>query len=151
MTKTVITNLFEQLKTKDIYCLGHGKHFRNCTLPFLKDSGLIERLRGFVDVPGDQIVLDAKKYESIRRAELASFSGEETVLLVAVAGYREILSQLRADSRFSHIKVIPSVFPEALYEDLQMLDADQAPQHFRKHDIQVIPKVIHAIWFPSPV
>ena len=44
-----ITDYFEQLKTKDIFCWGSGKHFRNSTCPFLMKSGLINNLKGFVD------------------------------------------------------------------------------------------------------
>ena len=126
-----ITKLFEYLKTKDIYCLGQGKHFKNITLPFLKDSGLIQNYRGFVDAIG----------------ELSSLPADKIVLLIAVNGYREILSQLRADSGLSQIEAIPSIYLEALYEDSLMLAADQAPDGFRKNANPVIPKVIHAIWF----
>ncbi len=139
--------LFKELKTKDIYCLGNGKHFKNITMPFLKDSGLIENLRGFVDASGEHLVFYNKSYKSIRRSELASLPKERTVLLIAVTGYREIMAQLKADKKLSQIKAIPSIFLEALYEDEMMLAADQPPAGFRKNDAPVIPKVIHAIWF----
>lgn len=139
--------LFEKLKTKDIYCLGHGKHFKNTTLPFLKDSGLIANLRGFVDASDEHIVFNKKSYSSIRRSDLASFPKDRIVLLIAVNGYREIMAQLRADSQLAQIKAIPSIYLEALYEDRQLLLAKQAPTGFRKNDTPVIPKVIHAFWF----
>ena len=139
--------LFEELKTGDIYCLGHGKYFKNSTLPFLKSSGLLENLRGFVEPDGKPVVLQDRSYDGIPLPELSRISHEKTVLLIAVKGYREILSQLRADAGLAHLTAIPSLYLEALYEDKMMLSAKQAPAGFRKHEIPVIPKVIHAIWF----
>lgn len=145
--QTTIIKLFDELKTKDIYCLGYGKHFKNITLPFLKDSGLIENLRGFVDSSEDQISINDMSYDSISRSDLASLPGEHTVLLIAVTGYREILSQLKSDSKLAGLNAIPSIYLEALYEDILMLAARQAPMGFRKNDKPIIPRVIHAIWF----
>lgn len=145
--QNTITKLFDELKTKDIYCLGYGKHFKNITFPFLKDSSLIGNLRGFVDSSEDYIEMDGRRYRSICRADIASLPKEHTVLLIAVNGYREILSQLKADPGLAQINSIPSIYLEALYEDILMLTADQAPKEFRKNDKPVIPRVIHAIWF----
>ncbi len=141
--------LFEKIKTKDIYCLGHGKHFKNITLPFLMDSGLIGNLRGFVDASGEDLVFNDKSYKVFRRDQLSSFSIDDSVLLIAVTGYREIINQFQAAPGLSNLWAIPSIFLEALYEDRLMLSADQAPPGFRKNDKPVIPKVIHTFWFSN--
>ncbi len=129
-----ITELFEDLKTKDIYCLGSGKHFKNVTLPFLRASGLIDNVKGYMDTIED-------------RSSLSLLPEERTVILVAVTGYREILSQLKNDPLLAHINAIPSIFLEALYEDRLMLAAEKPPVGYRKNSRPVIPRVIHTFWF----
>ncbi len=143
-----ITKLFEELKRKDLICWGSGKHFRNITYPFLCESGLIENVKGFVDIPGtSQVVLDGKKYDLIKKADLISKANEDTVIIAAVAGYKEVMTQLGSDRRLAEIEVIPSIFLEALYEDMLLLRARKPPKDFRKNKIPVIPKIIHTFWF----
>ncbi len=125
-----IIEYFEALKTKDIVCLGSGKHFRNITCPFLRRSGLIDNFKGVVE-----------------KEELYEMDVDKTIILLAVAGYEEILSQLRADSRLAGFEAVPSIFLESLYEDMLLLSADKPPVNYRKHDKPMIPKIIHAIWF----
>ena len=125
-----ITEYFETLKTKDIVCLGSGKHFRNITCPFLRRSGLIDNFKGVVE-----------------KEELYEMDADKTIILIAVAGYEEILSQLRADSRLAGFEAVPSIFLESLYEDILLLSADKPPVNYRKHNKPMIPKIIHAIWF----
>ncbi len=121
-----ISEYFEKLKTKDIICWGSGKHFRNSTLPFLKKSGLIDNLRGFVDVPGTaDIVLDDRSFDRVGKENLKAASGKNTIILIAVTGYEEILSQLQADSGLKQVEAVPSIYLEALYEDLLLLSADK--------------------------
>ncbi len=139
---------FEQLKTKDIVCWGSGKRFRSSTLPFLQKSGLMDRLRGFVDVTGTKNSLpNGEELPLIPKSRLAEMDRECTVLMVAVTGYREVLAQLQADPELAGFEAIPSMYPEFLYEDLQLLTAEKPPVNYRKHDAPVIPKKIHAIWF----
>ena len=145
-----ISEYFETLKTKDIICWGSGKHFRNITYPFLCKSGLIDNLKGFVDFPGlTDPVLSQRSYDRINKDRLAKMNSKNTVILIAVTGYEEILSQIHLDMRLSFIEAIPSIYLEALYEDMQLLSAEKPPVDFRKHDTQVIPKLIHGIWFSS--
>ncbi|MCR4895825.1 MAG: hypothetical protein K5891_03500 [Lachnospiraceae bacterium] len=139
---------FEQLKTKDIVCWGSGKRFRSSTLRFLQKSGLLDRLRGFVDIPGTKRSLpDGESMPLLPKERIAQMDRERTVILIAVSGYDEVLAQLRADAALSAFEAIPSMYPEFLYEDLQLLTAEKPPLHYHKHDAPVIPKVIHAIWF----
>ncbi|MCR4998443.1 MAG: hypothetical protein K6A05_01225 [Lachnospiraceae bacterium] len=143
-----INDYFSELKTKDIICWGSGKHFRNVTLPFLQKSGLLENLKGFVNPSGgSEVVVCGCKYPVFSRDELCDMDAAQTAILITVAGYDEILSQLQADSRWSNFEAVPSIFLESLYEDLQLLSVPKPPLHYRKHDKPVIPKVIHAIWF----
>lgn len=125
-----IIEYFEALKTKDIVCLGSGKHFRNITCPFLRRSGLINNFKGVVE-----------------KEELYEMDVDKTIILIAVAGYEEIFSQLRADSRLAGFEAVPSIFLESLYEDILLLSADKPPVNYRKHNKPMIPKIIHAIWF----
>ena len=125
-----IAEYFESLKTKDIICLGSGKHFKNITCPFLRRSGLIDNFKGVVT-----------------KKDLAEVDRDKTIVLITVAGYEEILSQLRADTRLAGFDAVPSFFLESLYEDMLLLSADKPPANFRKHDKMMIPKMIHAIWF----
>ena len=61
-----IDGYFDELKTKDIICLGSGKHFRNSTYPFLCKSGLIENLIGFADFSGSaDVTVGDKTYAGI--------------------------------------------------------------------------------------
>ncbi len=152
MMMMTITDYFEQLKTRDIICWGSGKHFRYRTLPFLCKSGLIGNLKGFVDPsPSGAATIEVGDVScpKIRREDLAEFDIENTVLLIAVAGHEEILSQLRADPGAAGLEAIPAIIVESLYEDIQLLSADKPPAHYRKHDTPVIPKIIHGIWFSS--
>ncbi|MCR5546551.1 MAG: hypothetical protein K6F30_08770 [Lachnospiraceae bacterium] len=133
---------------KNLICWGSGKHFRNITYPFLCDSGLIENLKGFVDIPGTSFVeLDGKCYDLIKKDALGDFVDEDTILLVAVTGYQEVLSQISSDKKLSHVRAIPSIYIEALYEDMLLLSAKKSPKNFRKNKEQAIPKVIHTFWF----
>lgn len=143
-----LKTLFETLKMKNLICWGSGKHFRNITYPFLCDSGLIENLKGFVDIPGTSFVeLDGKCYDLIKKDALGDFVDEDTILLVAVTGYQEVLSQISSDKKLSHVRAIPSIYIEALYEDMLLLSAKKSPKNFRKNKEQAIPKVIHTFWF----
>ncbi len=143
-----ITEYFKELKTKDIICWGSGKHFRNSTEPFLRKSGLINNLKGFVTATGKPVAeFGESSYKTIGKAELAAMDSKNTVILIAVTGYEEILSQLRSDARLAVFGAIPSIFLEFLYEDLQLLSVVKPPRNYRKHDTPMIPKIIHAIWF----
>lgn len=128
-----IERYFEKLKTKDIICWGNGKHYRNITYPFLQKSGLIENLKGFADASDKE--------------KLAQMDRDKTVILIAVTGYDEILGQLKADERLSGFEAVPSIYLEALYEDMLLLSAKKPPLNYRKNNKPVIPKLIHAIWF----
>ena len=128
-----IERYFEKLKTKDIICWGNGKHYRNITYPFLQKSGLIENLKGFADASDKE--------------KLAQMDRDKTVILIAVTGYDEILGQLKADERLSGFEAVPSIYLEALYEDMLLLSVKKPPLNYRKEDKPVIPKLIHAIWF----
>ena len=143
-----ISEYFETLKTKDIVCWGSGKHFRNITYPFLCKSGLIDNLKGFVDFPGlSDAVLKERSYDRIKKEKLSKMDSKNTVILIAVTGYEEILAQIRSDDSLAKIKAIPSIYLEALYEDMLLLAVDKPPADFRKHDTPVIPRIIHGIWF----
>ena len=128
-----IERYFEKLKTKDIICWGNGKHYRNITYPFLQKSGLIENLKGFADVSDKE--------------KLAQMDSDKTVILIAVTGYEEILGQIKEDERLSMFEAVPSIYLEALYEDMLLLSVKKPPLNYRKEDKPVIPKLIHAIWF----
>jgi len=125
-----ITRYFEQLNKKDIYCFGSGKYFRNHTLPFLNASGLIKNFRGSVD-----------------KESLIKLPHENVFVIIAVTGYREILSQLKGDDYLNKFTSVPSIFLEALYEDMMMLKAPKPPVLFRKNKEITIPKTIHTFWF----
>lgn len=143
-----LEQLFNELKTKDIICFGTGKHFRNITYPFLCKSGLLEQVRGFLDTPGGgKINLGDGSYDRIRRTDLYSMDAANTVILIAVTGYREIEKQLLSDPKLASIKAIPSIYLEALYEDLLMLSATKPEPGYRKNTKPVIPKIIHTFWF----
>ena len=117
-----ITNYFEQLKTKDIFCWGSGKHFRNSTCPFLMKSRLINNLKGFVDFANTAPVeIGGRSYPRIGKKELALQDHRKTVILITVSGYDEVLSQLRADTVLSDFEAVPSIYPEFLYEDMLLL------------------------------
>ncbi|MBO6241861.1 MAG: hypothetical protein J6O61_13630 [Butyrivibrio sp.] len=128
-----IERYFEKLKTKDIICWGNGKHYRNITYPFLQKSGLIKNLKGFADASDKE--------------KLAQMDRNKTAILIAVTGYDEILGQLKADERLSGFEAVPSIYLEALYEDMLLLSVNKPPLNYRKQDKPVIPKLIHAIWF----
>ena len=143
-----ITEYFELLKTKDIICWGNGKHFRNITRDFLCRSGLIDNLRGFVGGSGKETVeVLGNPYKVFGKEELAEMESHKTVILITVAGYEEILTQLRSDARLAGFEAVPSIYLESLYEDVLLLSAKKPPLNYRKHDRPVIPKIIHAIWF----
>ena len=143
-----IDGYFDELKTKDIICLGSGKHFRNSTYPFLCKSGLIENLTGFADFSGSaDVTVGDKTYAGIGKEKLGEMNRENTVVLVAVAGYEEILAMMQSDAGLASIEAVPSIYLESLYEDILLLSADKPPMNYRKHDTSVIPKVIHGIWF----
>jgi len=120
----------DELKTKDIYCWGSGKYFRNHTLPFLNSSGLIDNYKGHAD-----------------KALLLKLPHEKTFIIIAVTGYREILTQLHGNPYLAEFTAVPSTFLEALYEDMMMLSAPKPPVNFRKNQEECIPKVIHTFWF----
>ncbi|MCR5054862.1 MAG: hypothetical protein K6A69_08465 [Lachnospiraceae bacterium] len=144
----MLADFFNELKAKNIICYGSGKRFFNRTYPFLLRSGLINNLRGFLEAPGAKDVeLDGKTYAVIKKRELAEADTKNTVLLIAVSGYEEILSQLRSDAVLSGMEAVPSLYLESLYEDLELLSVEKPPLGYRKHDVPVIPKVIHGIWF----
>ena len=143
-----IKEYFEALKTKDIICWGSGKHFRNITWPFLCRSGLIKNLRGFVGSSDrEKVEVSGRFFDVIGKENLSQMDGDKTIILITVAGYEEILSQLGADSRLSGFEAVPSIYLESLYEDMLLLSAKKPPLNYRKHDKPVIPKIIHAIWF----
>ena len=142
-----LTALFQQLHTKEILCWGSGKHFRNTTYPFLKRSGLIENLKGFVDIRGKSpVMVENREYFCIGKEDLKKHLSKDTIILVAVSGYGEITRQLKNDSTIES-EVIPSIFLESLYEDLLLLSVEKPPLNYRKHKEQKIPKVIHTFWF----
>ncbi len=143
-----IAEYFETLKTKDIICWGSGKHFRNITCPFLYKSGLFENLMGFVGVSGKESVeILGHSYNMFGKEELAEMDSSKTIILIAVSGYEEILAQLQSDTRLAGFEAIPSIYLESLYEDILLLSANKPPLNYRKHDKQMIPKIIHALWF----
>jgi len=125
-----IIRYFNQLKTKDIYIWGDGKYFRNHTRPFLNASGLTDNYRGHAD-----------------KARLMQLPHENALIIIAVSGYREILSQLQGDSYLAKFMAVPSLFLEALYEDMIMLSTAKPPADFRKNPEITIPKTIHTFWF----
>ena len=71
----IVAELFADLKTKNIICWGSGKHFKNLTLPFLKSSGLIENLQGFVENSGETSTFAGITYENISVKELRRPNG----------------------------------------------------------------------------
>ncbi|MBP3274111.1 MAG: hypothetical protein J6L93_03815 [Butyrivibrio sp.] len=99
----------------------------------MQKSGLIENLKGFVDASDKE--------------KLAQMDSDKTVILIAVTGYDEILGQLKADERLSVFEAVPSIYLEALYEDMLLLSVKKPPLNYRKNNRPVIPKLIHAIWF----
>ena len=133
-----INGYFETLKTKDIICWGSGKHFRNTTYPFLLKSGLIENLRGFVDVPGSSgVEIGGRAYDRIGKDELAGNKDKNALILISVTGYEEILTQIRSDPELKNIEAVPSIFIESVYEDILLLSAEKPPVNYRKHDVHV--------------
>ena len=148
MRKMTVSEYFESLKTKDIVCWGSGKHFRNSTYPFLCKSGLIDKLNGFVEVPGStDVEIGNRFYGRIGKEELARMDREKTVILIAATGYDEILAQIRQDAGLALFEAVPAIYLESLYEDMLLLSVDKPPVDFRKHDKPMIPGIIHAIWF----
>ena len=144
----IIETLFERLQHKNIICWGNGKHFRNITYPFLKKSGWNHKLQGFVNIAGSkELNVEGIEYPRISKDEIASMDIEQTVILIAAVGYQEILSQIQNDPKLRGFIAIPSIYLEALYEDLQMLLAQKPPEGFRKNPLPFIPKVIHTFWF----
>ena len=142
-----ITEYFEELKTKEIISWGSGKHFRNITYPFLSRSGLICNMKGFVDVPGTMDAeIGGRLYGRIGKDELAGMNRKKTIILIAVTGYDEILTQIRSDNILSSFEAIPSIYLESLYEDMLLLSVDRPPRNYRKHDNEIIPRIIHGIW-----
>ncbi|MBO5621675.1 MAG: hypothetical protein J5959_08620, partial [Butyrivibrio sp.] len=102
-----IKEYFDELKTKDIICYGSGKRFRNITLPFLEKSGLIDNLKGFVDGKlAKDIEFAGRSFRIIGKENLAAMDPGYTVILIAVTGYEEILSQLRADAGLSAFEAV---------------------------------------------
>ncbi|MCR5397990.1 MAG: hypothetical protein K6E68_00480 [Lachnospiraceae bacterium] len=109
---------------------------------------MIGNLRCFADIPGSSdVVIKDRSYGRIGKDRLTKLSGENTVILIAVNGYEEILSQIRSDAELNRFEAVPAVFLESLYEDTLLLSTDKPPVNYRKHDRQVIPGIIHAIWF----
>lgn len=143
-----IETLFEKLQRKNIICWGNGKHFRNITYPFLRESGWIRKLIGFVDIAGSrEMEVEGHTYPRLKKGEISSMDEKQTVILIAAVGYQEILSQIRNDPKLRGFLAIPSIYLEALYEDLRMLLAPKPPEGFRKNPLPIIPKVIHTFWF----
>ncbi len=139
---------FEILKTKEIICWGSGKHFKNITCPFLSKCGLIDNIRGFVGIPGKESARYLGHFFDVfTKEEVARMDIDKTVILITVTGYEEILAQLRADPGLTGFEAVPSIFLESLYEDMLLLAAKKPPLNYRKNDRQMIPKIIHAIWF----
>ena len=139
-----IKEYFETLKTKDIICWGSGRYYRNRTAPFLSKSGLIKNLKGFVDVSCPKGSLTD---ERIGKEKLSMMDKDNTVILIAVTGYDEIIDQIRMDKKLSVFEAIPSIYLESLYEDMLIMSADKPPLNYRKHDKEMIPRIIHALWF----
>lgn len=140
--------MFNELKTKKIICWGSGRHFKNITYPFLCNSGLIEGLAGFLDTTGNgKVVLGGRAYDRIAKSDLYEVNNENTVILIAVNGYREIMTQLSSDPRLASIMAIPSIYLESLYEDMLMLSVTKPVLNYRKNIKPVIPKTIHTFWF----
>ena len=143
-----VNEYFNILKTKDIICWGSGKHFKNITCPFLIKSGLIDNLKGFVNVTGlSDVTIGDRHFDRLSKDKLKQMDDKETVILICVTGYDEILDQIRNDSKLSLFEAVPSIYLESLYEDMLLLSADKPPLDFRKHDHIMIPKIIHGIWF----
>ncbi len=143
-----ITGYFEKLRSRDIICLGNGKYFRNRTLPFLQKSGLMKNLKGFLNTfVTASIETCYPVSEIVQKEQLGEMDRENTLLLIAVNGYGELLSQLRSDAVLASFEAAPSVFLEFLYEDMLLLSAAKPPRNYRKHDTPMIPKIIHGIWF----
>ncbi len=150
MTSARLEALFTSLQSKDLICWGSGKHFRNLTLPFLQNSGLVQNLKGFVRLPGEKMNREPRPLGPLprfTRQDLATLPTGRTVILISAVGYREILEQIHADPALVGFEAIPSIYLESLYEDLQMLQAPRPPKGFRKHDHPVIPRIIHTFWF----
>ncbi len=141
-----ISEYFEELKSKDIICWGSGKHFRNGTFPFLQKSGLIENFKGVIGDSGTAVEIDGRQYFGIEKEQLTEMDSSSTMILVTVAGYEEIIGQLRSDAMFMMFEAVPSIFLEFLYEDMLLLSGIKPKANFRKHDTMRIPKVIHGIW-----
>ena len=93
---------FKELKGKDILCWGEGKHFRNLTYPFLVSSGLVDNLKGFVEANGSSKTFGDVTYPCMKKADLENCN-KNTILLISVVGYQEILSQLAADPKMAEI------------------------------------------------
>ena len=147
-TITKITAYFESLKTQDIICWGSGRHFRNITRPFLDKSGLVDNLRGFAGTAEkEKIEISDRFYDAFSKEELAKLDSNKTIILVTVAGYEEILTQLKSDARLAKFEAVPSIYLESLYEDLLLLSGNKPPLNYHKNDKMMIPKIIHAIWF----
>ena len=143
-----IGEYFEILKTKDIICLGNGKHFKNITVPFLVKSGLIDNLKGFARTADKEAIkVLSRSYDTFTKEELSEFDHNKTVILIAVTGYEEILNQLSSDVRLAEFEAVPSIYLESLYEDMLLLSAPKPPINYHKNAGQMIPKIIHAIWF----
>ena len=105
-----INGYFELLKTKDIICWGSGKHFKNITYSFLGRSGLIENLKGFTGTSDKETVeISGRFYNIFGKEELAKMDPGKTIILITVAGYEEILTQLRSDARLAKFEAIPSI------------------------------------------
>ena len=130
MNAEAIARYFDQLKSKEIYIWGSGKYFRNHTLPFLRAAGLSDNFRGHVD-----------------KADLMGLKAENAFVIIAVRGYREILLQLQGNEGLARLNAVPSLYLEALHEDMLMLTAKKPPKDFRKNKEITIPKIIHTFWF----
>lgn len=126
----LLSNYFERLKTKDVYAWGSGKYFRNHTLPFLRTSGLEVNFKGHVD-----------------KEQLIQMKDDNVLVIIAVVGYKEILSQFNNNTILAKFMAVPSIFLEALYEDMMMLLAPKPPLNYRKNKSITIPKTIHTFWF----
>ncbi|MBQ2577224.1 MAG: hypothetical protein II566_08130 [Lachnospiraceae bacterium] len=94
-----------------------------------------------------ELNVEGIEYPRISKDEIASMDIEQTVILIAAVGYQEILSQIQNDPKLRGFIAIPSIYLEALYEDLRMLLASKPPEGFRKNPLPFIPKVIHTFWF----
>jgi len=141
LAENIFAEFEETIKTKQVICFGCGHYFKMFALDFGESANIVGMIDNDRTKQGGTIRVGnnlAKVYSPSDVLKKYDFS--QTVLVITVYAYQEIVEVLNSDSSFGSVTCY--IYSMLKYNNLKVADSLK-----KVSSTPLIPPVIHYIWF----